>query len=150
MSTRCVRYIQSCVSPASQSVKHTHCHVHSLAHTQQHNDVPLDCGTPLACRERALVCWVRSPARQMNAAPQLRGHSLAHIQTHARSHTHAPQATSQKCVFVSLLLALVVRFSFSVLTSDNSRETSSLFPLVFGLVFVEKTRVRFRWSCFET
>lgn len=93
MSTRCVRYIQSCVAPVSQSVKHTHLHVHSLAHAQ-HDDVPLD------CRERALVCWVRSPAHQMNAAPQLRGQS--HTHTHALTHTHARASGHLRSVFVSL------------------------------------------------
>ncbi len=82
MSTRCVRYIQSCVSPFSQAHTHTHTRASrpfSYAHAAQR------CAAGLRREGRGL--WPAGSVLQHDErAPQLRGHSHTHTHTHASGH----------------------------------------------------------------
>lgn len=92
MSTRCVRYIQSCISPASQSVSqaHTPSRPFTCAHAAQRRAVGLRDAASVQGEGSGLLGPFSSTSDERGPSAQgpftlSRTHTLTHIHTHTRA-----------------------------------------------------------------
>lgn len=157
MSTRCVRYIQSCISPASQSVSqaHTPSRPFTCAHAAQRRAVGLRDAASVQGEGSGLLGPF--PSTSDERGPSAQGpFTLSHTHSHTHTHTYTPQVTSEVCSCLFVVgEVLLYRPYLRLLMWD-------VFIIPIGWVWfcwkdtpgsfseVCSERVRFRWSCFET